>query len=97
MSIAPQVLSQLTALIRLDMDSNPISSGWQHLGGMQQLEFLDVSRCSLVAVPQVLPQLTALDTLYMGGNRIASGWQHLSLLPLRELSTDDPAHCIPPA
>ena len=27
-------------------------------------------------------------------NSIFSGWQHLSLLPLRELHTDNPAHCI---
>ena len=47
-------------------------------------------------MPQVLSQLTALTSLSIQDNPIAGGWEYLSLLPLRELETDDPAHCIPP-
>ena len=96
LTTVPQVFSQLTALTSLDMSSNPIASGWQHLARMQQLASLSVSSCSLSAVPQVLSQLTALTSLDLTFNPIASGWQHPSLLPLHELRTDDPAHCIPP-
>ena len=31
LTAVPEVLSQLTALTRLDMYGNPIASGWQHL------------------------------------------------------------------
>ena len=91
----PQVFSQLTALTRLDMcDNRAIASGWQHLSGMRQLADLSVVGCSLTAIPQKFSQLTALTRLVMSGNRITSGWHHLSLLPLRELWTDDRAHTL---
>ena len=94
LSAVPQVLSQLTALTSLDMRDNPIASGWQHLADLHQLESLGVEECSMMAVPEVLSQLTALTHLDMTKNPIAGGWEHLSLLPLRYVLTDDPAHAI---
>ena len=95
LAAVPHVFSHLTTLTSLNMGGNPVSSGWQHHAGMQQLESLDLYGCSLTAVPEDLSQLTALTRLQMRENPIASGWEHLSLLPLRELQTNDPVHRIP--
>ena len=94
LTAVPAALAPLTGLTGLNLIYNKLAGGWQHLSGMQQLASLSVDHCCLSAVPLVLSQLTALTWLGMRSNPIASGWQHLSLLPLRYVLTDDPAHAI---
>ena len=78
LTAVPAALSRMAVLTYLDLQYDPIASGWQHLSGMRLLAHLNVESCGLEAVPQVFSQLTAVTWLDMTDNPIASGWQHLA-------------------
>ena len=70
----PAQLAGLAQLRELSLSCVSISSGWQHL---PQLEQLDLLRCGLEQVPAQLVGLTRLTELWLGDNDIEGGWQHL--------------------
>ncbi|KAI3434412.1 hypothetical protein D9Q98_002490 [Chlorella vulgaris] len=85
LTAVPEQLSALTALTRLILRGNErLTSGWQHLLPLTQLQGLDLSWCNLTAVPEQVSALTALTRLDLSHSyELTGGWHHP--LPLTRL------------
>lgn len=89
LAAVPAALPCCTQLVHLDLRSNPLAGGWQHLQPLVQLRRLLLQANDLAEVPAAIAALTALEHLRLGSPQ--SGWQHLR--PLAQLQSFDALRC----